>query len=287
MDYEEKAHPTGIQSDWQKGNQAWWTDQTMSYDWNDPVSKQRFSAGWFDEIDQRFIHGARLFTDPATPFADLMQLHALQGKRVLEIGCGMGYHAELLTRAGANLTTIDLSPTSISATRRRFELRSLKAEIRPMDAEQLEFDDGSFDAVWSWGVIHHSSRTAVCLREIRRVLKPGGSAGIMVYSLDSTAAYVALMRSYVLGFWRGRSIDEVLWRHSDGHSARYYTMDQWTDMVRLFFEVEQLKLCGLDADVVPLPRQLRPLVLNMMSAKRKRSIVAARGSMLFSRLRAI
>lgn len=287
MEYDEKARVAEAAKERQKGNRSWWTDQTMSYDWKDRVAKERFSAAWYNEIDERFLHGARLFIDRDRPFAELMQLDSLKGKRVLEIGCGMGYHAELLARAGADLTTVDLSPTSVEATRRRFELKGLKADIRQMDAEALEFEDGTFDAVWSWGVIHHSSRTATILREIRRVLKPGGRAGIMVYSLDSMSAYVSIMRSYVLGFWRGRQLDEVLWAHSDGYSARHYTKDQWSDMARLFFEVEDLRLCGQDSDVVPLPRQLRPFFLKMLSEKRQRELAAQRGWMLFSGLRAV
>jgi 2-polyprenyl-3-methyl-5-hydroxy-6-metoxy-1,4-benzoquinol methylase len=287
VEYDEKAQVTAATKERQRGNRSWWTDQTMSYDFTVPIAKERFSPSWFDEIDQRFIHGARLFIDRDRPFAEMMQLDTLQGKRVLEIGCGMGFHAELLARAGAELTTIDISPTSIEATQRRFQLKGPEGDIRQMDAEALEFDDGTFDAVWSWGVIHHSSRTAMILREIRRVLKPGGRAGIAVYSLDSMTAYVALMRSYVLGFWRGRQFDEVLWQHSDGYSARYYTKDQWSDMARLYFEVEDLRLCGQDVDVVPLPRQLRPTVLKMISEKRQRELAARRGLMLFSRLRAV
>jgi ubiquinone/menaquinone biosynthesis C-methylase UbiE len=50
-----------------------------------------------------------------------------------------------------------------------------------MDAEHLAFPDASFDFVWSWGVIHHSSNTWQIVGEIQRVLKPGGTAVIMVY----------------------------------------------------------------------------------------------------------
>ena len=287
MEFDDKASLATDLSERQKGNRSWWTEQTMSYDWKDRVARERFSPEWFGEIDNRLIHGSRLFIDTDRPFAELMQADSLKGARVLEIGCGMGFHAELLARAGAQLTTIDVSPTSVEATRRRFQLKSLEGDIRQMDAETLQFEDGSFDAVWSWGVIHHSSRTATILREIRRVLKPGGTAGIMVYSLDSMTAYVNLVRGYLLGFWRGRQMDEVLWAHSDGYSARHYTKDQWSDLARLFFEVEELRLCGQDVDVVPLPRQIRPMVLKRISPKRQRELAARRGWLLFSRLRAI
>lgn len=288
MDAEQKAVTEMSPVDRQAGNQSWWTSQTMSYDWKEKVEHQRFTLEWYDAIDQRLIHGSRLFIDPAHPFADLMRTDQLAGKRVLEIGCGMGFHSEILSRSGAELTSIDLSPTSVEATTKRFALKSLKGNICRMDAEKLEFEDASFDFVWSWGVIHHSSHTARILREIRRVLKPGGEAGVMVYALEGMPAYITMMTRYALGFWGKRaSLDQYLWKDSDGFSARYYSSDQWRDLVSLFFDVEEERLCGQDADVVPLPRQIRGIGLKFLSAAKQRELAARRGSLLFTRLKAI
>lgn len=269
----------------QLGNESWWTQNTMSYDWNDKVATARYVPEWFDEIDRRFLHGARLFTGEANPFLELMGLDQLRGKRVLEIGCGMGMHSELLVRAGARLTSIDLSATSIEATKARFALKQLDGDIRKMDAEALEFGDEEFDFVWSWGVIHHSESTARALGEIARVLKPGGEAGIMVYSLDGMPAYIAMMRSYALSFWRGGNLDQLLWRSSDGYTARHYSRDSWREAVRPYFDVEMMRLCGQDADVVPVPRRLRPRLLKLLSKERQIELAGRRGSMLFSHIR--
>jgi 2-polyprenyl-3-methyl-5-hydroxy-6-metoxy-1,4-benzoquinol methylase len=103
------------------------------------------------------VHGARLFGRGEEPFDKIIPFEQLKGRDVLEIGCGMGLHAELLSRAGAKLTTIDISDTSVEATKRRM-----------MDARNLKLGDGSFDFVWSWGVIHHAAETA---RIIRTYLK--------------------------------------------------------------------------------------------------------------------
>jgi len=72
---------------------------------------------------------------------------------------GWELHTECLARAGALLTSIDISETSIEATRRRLQLKRLAAEIRRMDAQVLEFPDVYFDFVWFWGVVHHSAMT--------------------------------------------------------------------------------------------------------------------------------
>src|ERR1700677_2022527 len=103
MDAQQKRQATDSDIETiQTGNQQWWTSQTMSYDWNDKVQSERFSQAWFNEIDRRFIYGARLFAHDKTPFDRIIPFDTLKGKSVLEIGCGMGLHSELLTRAGAN-----------------------------------------------------------------------------------------------------------------------------------------------------------------------------------------
>lgn len=269
-------------SDRQRGNRRWWTENTMSYDWKEKSGLHRFTLPWFDDIDRRFLHGSRLFDGTANPFVELMQLGEVSGKRVLEIGCGMGYHSELLLRAGARLTSVDLSPTSVEATRKRLALKGLEGDVREMDAEHLEFPDEQFDLVWSWGVIHHSASTGRALKEIHRVLKPGGEVRLMVYNLDGIQAYITIVRRYLFGFWRGKSLDELLWRDSDGFTARYYTRDSWRDLLSIFFDDVRIAFYGQDSDAIPLPRQLRRPILRILSAARQERLARARGSLLFS-----
>ena len=254
----------------------------MSYDWKEKAKFEPFSDAWFNDIDKRFYHGARLFLKCANPFAELMGLESIAGKRVLEIGCGMGMHSELLLRAGAKLTSIDISRTSIDATNKRFLLREISGDVRQMDAETLDFPDGEFDLVWSWGVIHHSARTGCVLKEIHRVLKPGGEAKIMVYSLDGMSAYVTMMRRYVFGFWRGKALDDLLWQDADGFTARFYTKDNWRDLLAIFFKESSMRLFGQDADAIPVPRRLRYPIMKFVSEERLRSLANRRGSMLYS-----
>src|SRR5580698_9910755 len=149
----------------QQGNKRWWTDHTMSYDWRNEIGAARFSSEWFDAIDQRFIQSARLYGNDQRPFDRIIPFDRLAGADVLEIGCGMGLHTELMARAGARVTAVDLSPTSVEATSRRLALKGLSARVIEGDAEALPFEPNSFDFIWSWGVIHHSSRTGKVVRE--------------------------------------------------------------------------------------------------------------------------
>src|SRR3712207_5143608 len=108
-----------------------------------------------------------------------------RGLRVLEVGCGLGTDGAQFARAGAAYTGVDLTEAAVQLARRRFELEGLPGEFRVADAERLDFADDSFDLVYSHGVLHHTPDTARAVREIHRVLRPGGRAVVMLYHRDS------------------------------------------------------------------------------------------------------
>src|SRR5437762_12850429 len=108
-----------------------------------------------------------------------------KGLRVLEIGCGLGTDGARFARAGAAYTGVDLTEAAVSLARRRFELEGLPGEFRVADAEALEFDAGSFDLVYSHGVLHHTPDARSAVGEIRRVLAPEGRAVVVLYHRDS------------------------------------------------------------------------------------------------------
>lgn len=107
------------------------------------------------------------------------------GARVLEIGCGLGTDGAQFAQAGADYTGIDLTDAAVELARKRFELFGLPGKFRTADAEQLDFPDESFDIVYSHGVLHHTPDIASAVREIHRVLRPGGKAKVMLYHRDS------------------------------------------------------------------------------------------------------
>lgn len=101
----------------------------------------------------------------------------LQGLHLLEIGCGMGYDSLEFLKRGVRVTATDLTPNAVAMTRRHFELQGVEAEdVRVESVLELSFPSESFDAVWANGVVHATGDTPRALREIRRVLKPGGRA---------------------------------------------------------------------------------------------------------------
>ena len=108
-----------------------------------------------------------------------------RGLQVLEIGCGLGTDGAQFAKAGANYTGVDLTEAAIELARRRFELFNLPGNFKTADAENLSFADDSFDLVYSHGVLHHTPDTAKAIREIHRVLRPGGRAIVMLYHRNS------------------------------------------------------------------------------------------------------
>lgn len=266
----------------QEGNRSWWTRNPMDYDWKNTIRAARFSKEWFAEVDRRFLDSARPYLTHVEPF-DRILPQDLQGKDVLEIGCGMGLHTTELASRGANVTAIDLTELAVEATTARLEMMGLPGTVVQSDAELLPFDDKQFDLVWSWGVIHHSSSTARIVRQMARVLRNGGESRIMVYNRDSLLAWLVLLRYYLLGAeFRKRSSDEVLWAHSDGFIARHYTADQLADLIRGFFEDVSVTVLGQEVDVVPLPSMFRKLVVSRLSEESRVRAADRRGFFLFS-----
>ena len=266
----------------QKGNRAWWTANPMAYDWHGEIAAEKFSREWFDAIDARFLESARFYATDSEPFDRLIPFERLKGARVLEIGCGMGLHAELMARAGAQLTCVDISPTSVESTTRRLDLKGLSANVIEGDATQLPFDDDSFDFVWSWGVIHHSAQTARIVRQVHRVLNPGGEARVMVYNREGMVARIVFVRDLLLrGGFRKHSFDELLQQGTDGFHARFYVPDQFEDLWRAFFDDVSSKIMGQDSDAVPLPRTLRNKVVPRVPESWLRRGQERRGTFLF------
>lgn len=118
------------------------------------------------------------------------------GAALLEIGCGMGDDAAQWAKRGMSVTAIDLTEPAVECTKRRFELCGLDGNILMGNAESLEFPDNFFDIVYSFGVLHHSPDTYKAIEEVRRLLKSGGLALIMLYHRRSLNYLVHKVLNY-------------------------------------------------------------------------------------------
>jgi SAM-dependent methyltransferase len=135
---------------------------------------------YFDEVEAR-----KYLVEPhIPPFAEFARW---KGKKVLEIGCGLGTDATNFARAGADYTAIDLSEESVKLARQRFELFGLKGTFYVGNSEKLsEIVEGrDFDLIYSFGVIHHTPAPAAVIREARKLIAKDGEFRLMLYARDS------------------------------------------------------------------------------------------------------
>lgn len=107
-------------------------------------------------------------------------LHDLRGRRILDAGCGMGRFAEVCADAGAEVHAVDLS-AAVEAAARNLGYRP-EVHLYQADIMNLPFPDGSFDFIYSIGVLHHTPDTRGAFLRLLPLLKPGGSIAIWVYS---------------------------------------------------------------------------------------------------------
>ena len=119
--------------------------------------------------------------------AEFAGFHLWQGKRVLEIGCGIGSDAEEFAKHGAEYVGIDYSDQSVSIARQRFDVFGLEGEFYNIDASDAEAMNrlGKFDLVYSYGVIHHFPAISTIIDNARSVLNTGGEFRFMVYARNS------------------------------------------------------------------------------------------------------
>lgn len=174
---------------------------------------QHNPAGWSHAPDATV--GSRSFFDRVVrerfeheiPFiCELIPFASFAGRRVLEVGCGAGYDALKICEGGAAYTGIDLAPANPARLRTHLAERGFAPRALCADAEKLPFPSASFDVVFSNGVLHHTPDIAAALREIRRVLAPGGELWLVLYHRDSAFFWLHVVLSRFLlhgGFLRG------------------------------------------------------------------------------------
>lgn len=136
------------------------------------------SKEYFDEVEAR-----KYFVEPHIPrFAEFPRW---RGKKVLEIGCGIGTDTINFARHGAKVTTVDLSEKSIELAQSRAEVYGLRDRVQFFcgNAEELTglVPPESYDLIYSFGVIHHTPHPDRVLDELRNYARPGTTLKVMVY----------------------------------------------------------------------------------------------------------
>jgi ubiquinone/menaquinone biosynthesis C-methylase UbiE len=144
----------------------------------DPCGSVEGAPGTY-EYAERLVDARRAY---APWMADALGYARTAGLDVLDVGCGQGIDLVEYARAGARGTGLDLTPRHVELARAHLSALGLGGTVVEGDAESLPFLDASFDRVSSNGVLHHTPDIEAALREIYRVLRPGGEARIVLYN---------------------------------------------------------------------------------------------------------
>ena len=248
----------------QESVRDWWNRNPMSYDVGEPIPYEPGSPEYFRELDSRVFDPRvlRLTVDrrDGRPFSRFVDFDSLAGKDVLDVGFGSGFSVQLLAEAGANVSGVDLTDWAVETTQTRLAAFGLEANVAQGDGERLLFGDSSFDLVFSWGVIHHSSDMERALGELVRVLRPGGRIVLMVYNRRSLfyAAYKTLQHAQPVTQRLGIHFEGARTGDVDGLVVRHFTQAELRTMLeRAGLADVRIQPYGQDSELLPLPRRMR------------------------------
>lgn len=166
-----------------------------------------------------------------------VNFESTRGKCVLEIGVGLGADHCQFAHAGANLYGIDLTDRAVNHTKRRFELLGLKSNLSVGDAEHLDFNNNTFDIVYSWGVLHHTPNTPNSISEVFRVLKPGGTAYIMIYNKWSIVGLMLWLRYGLLVGKPFMSLETLYDQYLESPGTKAYSVSEASILFKEFENV--------------------------------------------------
>ena len=140
--------------------------------------ERQFHDAWAAAIDVDGIRVADYFeacTAPENRFI-LRQMGDIRGKLLLDLGCGAGENSVYFAKKGARCVATDYSPGMVEVALQLAAANGVEIEGRTANAMALEFPDNTFDLVYASNLLHHIPDPKIALKEMHRVLKPGGKA---------------------------------------------------------------------------------------------------------------
>lgn len=192
---------------------------------------------YFNQVEAR-----KYFVEPHIPrFAEFDKW---KGKTVLEIGCGIGTDTIRFARAGAQVTSVDLSSESLALARKRADVFGLSDRVDFFEANAEKLSEfipvKKYDLVYSFGVIHHSPQPAKIIEQVRdHFTAPGSTLKLMVYNRRSWK----VLWMYIQEKGKG-SLDEIIAQHSEAQTGcpitYSYTKDDIADLIGLGFTIDDV-----------------------------------------------
>lgn len=256
----------------------WWDNNPQGYgnDLKSIFNKPNYTddsnfLNFLNTNDENFTKAAYFaHSNNSTPFDKLFP-HDLDNKIVLEIGCGLGFHTELLSYKCKKVISIDLSEYAIETTKKRLQIKGIKnVDLYLRSATSIPLENESVDYVWSWGVIHHIPDSDKVVSEISRILKKKGSFYGMFYNKSSIYNWLNVYLRYGLlrlEIFKLSKI-ELSSKYSDGKDfgGNPYTIFYSTkDLKKLFKNFELQKVYSFENKNIFLfflPNKLKNIISN-------------------------
>lgn len=202
-------------------------------------NKSQDTVEFFDEVSKK-----KYRAEPHKK--EFLALEKWKGKRVLELGCGLGTDAIEFAKAGAEVVCVDLTENSLNLCKKNFEVHGLQGTFYQGNIEELssflpESDKNSFDLIYSFGVIHHTPNPKAVFEQVKNYLKEDGELRCMLYSRFS---YKLFWLMWLYDRWNVSQADEIIQNYSEaqtGCPVTYtFTFDEVKDLIAPHFKVDTI-----------------------------------------------
>lgn len=208
------------------------------------------SKDYFNEVEQR-----KYFMEPHIP--EIGEFAHWKGKKVLEIGCGIGTDTISFARTGAFVTAVDISENSLEIAKKRAVVYQFEQNIRffctnsenLLSVKQIE----PFDLIYSFGVIPHSPHPEIFLSEMKKFTKPGTVIKIMVYYIYSWMVFWILMKYGKGQFWRLKNPIAEYSESQTGYPITFsYSKQEITSIMKgLGYKIKKISIGHIFPYIIP------------------------------------
>jgi ubiquinone/menaquinone biosynthesis C-methylase UbiE len=142
------------------------------------MNEERFHDNWAGSINPSEVLVDESFLAATCPENRIILnwLGRLEGRKILDLGCGAGEAAAYFAKQDAIVTAADISKDMLNVADKVSELHGVKIELRNFPAEHIDFSDGTFDIIYAANLLHHADDIEKVLKEVHRTLKKGGIA---------------------------------------------------------------------------------------------------------------
>lgn len=174
-------------------------------------SKEIGSKEYYNDVEAR-----KYLVEPHIPaFAEFDRW---KGKKVLEIGCGIGTDTINFARSGAKVTALDYSEESLKIAKKRAEVFNLPIKFYHADAEQISkiVPLDTYDLIYSFGVIHHTPHPLRAIDEVKKYMDKNSEFKIMVYNRNSYKTWWIIIKYGFGQFWKK---DKLIAKYSEAQTG--------------------------------------------------------------------